>query len=367
MAALHNRVDARILREQMRRSGEDRTTLSFYKYHHIDQPHQFRDWWFLKLSDIGVLGRIYVAHEGVNAQISVPTAHMVAFDHIMADTGFLGTVRRNYAVDDNGKSFFKLKILVREKILADGLDDSTFDPGNSGVHLKAEAFNQLTEDPNTLVIDMRNHYESEVGHFEGAVTPDVTTFRESLPVIADLLKQHADKNIVMYCTGGIRCEKASAWFKHQGLKNVFQLEGGIIEYSRRCQQLGLPNKFKGVNFVFDERLGERISADVISRCHQCAQPADNHTNCANDACHLLFIQCAACAASMQGCCSDVCVAFNALPVEERLVQRKWQRFNGSRFGAHGYRPEFKALTVANKTLQLRAEPQKIERLLNEQG
>jgi UPF0176 protein len=168
---------------------------------------------------------------------------------------------------------------------------------------------------------MRNHYESEVGHFQDAVCPDVDTFRDSLPIIEDMLQEHRDKNILMYCTGGIRCEKASAWFKHKGYPNVFQLEGGIIKYARDVKEQNLENRFIGKNFVFDERLGERISEEVISHCHQCGGLSDSHTNCRNKACHLLFIQCAECAASMHGCCSDACRTIASLPEEEQKLLR----------------------------------------------
>jgi len=141
---------------------------------------------------------------------------------------------------------------------------------------------------------------------------------------ADLNVHKEDKNLVMYCTGGIRCEKASAYFKHKGFKNVFQLEGGIIEYTRQVKEQKLENKFLGQNFVFDERRAERISDDVIAHCHQCGAPFDVHTNCANDACHLLFIQCDKCKEEMNNCCSNTCKEIHALPYEEQKALRKGQ-------------------------------------------
>ena len=214
---------------------------------------------------------------------------------------------------------------MRSKILADGLNDTTFDVTDKGIHLDAAAFNQLTDDPNTLLIDFRNHYEWEVGHFKGAVLPDVDTFRESLPFIEEtVLKGNEDKNIVMYCTGGVRCEKASAWFKHRGFKNVHQLEGGIIKYANDCKEQGIENKFIGKNFVFDERRGERITPDIISVCHQCGKPADTHTNCLNNACHLLFIQCEECQVKMENCCSTACMDVIHLPAEVQKELRKGQ-------------------------------------------
>ncbi len=320
--ALYNRINGKELKEKIRQSTEPRTTISFYKYHHIGDPATFRDDLYKLLDQIRVLGRIYVAKEGINAQISVPTSQLDTFRTQLFSIDFLNGIRLNLAVDDNGKSFFKLKILVRKKIVADGLNDETFDVTNCGVHVNAEQFNQLADDPNTVVVDMRNHYESEVGHFKNAILPDVDTFREELKVVEELLQDQKDKNLLMYCTGGIRCEKASAWFKHIGFKNVFQLNGGIIKYAQEVKDQHLENKFVGKNFVFDERLGERISEDIISVCHQCGKPCDTHTNCKNDGCHLLFIQCEECAQKYNGCCSTECAEIILLPVEKQKEIRK---------------------------------------------
>ena len=322
MKHLHNRVNGKELREKVRNDPTERVTLSFYQYAHIGNPDLFRDHFYTMLAPLGVLGRIYVAREGVNAQISVPTAGFEKFKQKLREIVFLDGVRLNLAIQDNGKSFFKLKIQVKNKIVADGLNDDTFDVTDRGLHLDAESFNMLTDRPGTVVVDMRNHYESEVGHFEKAITPDVDTFRESLSEVEAQLKDKKDHHIVMYCTGGIRCEKASAYYKHKGFKNVYQLDGGIIEYTRQVKEKGLVNKFRGKNFVFDERLGERISEEIISRCHQCGKPCDSHINCANEGCHLLFIQCDECAQKYKGCCSNECKEIMELPEEEKKNMRK---------------------------------------------
>ncbi len=337
MKRLYNKVNRLVLKQQLAESTEDRTTLSFYRYRSIDNPQGFRDELYLWMEKLGVLGRIYIAQEGINGQISVPSEHFDQFKtELYAIDGF-ADLRLNIAIEDDGKSFFKLKIKVRDKIVADGLNDDSFDVTQRGQHLNAQEFNELTDQNNTIVVDMRNHYESEVGHFDKAICPDVETFREALPLVEDMLEEDKDKNIVMYCTGGIRCEKASAYYKHKGFKNVFQLDGGIIEYARQVQEQGLDNKFIGKNFVFDERMGERISDDVIARCHQCGEPCDIHVNCANDACHILFIQCENCAERYQACCSDKCSDFMQLPEEERQERRKTEEFNGTKFGKGRYK------------------------------
>ena len=322
---LYNKLSANERAELIEKAGKERLTLSFYKYARISNPQEFRDRLFIKWNSLDVLGRIYVATEGINAQLSLPAENFENFKTHLDSIDFLENVRLNIAVEQDNMSFLKLKVKVRDKIVADGLNDDTFDVTNKGIHVNAEMFNDLIEDENTVLVDMRNHYESEIGHFKNAVTPDVDTFRESLDIIEDDLKAHKeDKKLVMYCTGGIRCEKASAYFKHKGFKNVYQLDGGIIEYTRQVNEKALENKFIGKNFVFDERRSEKISDDVIAQCHQCGKPCDTHVNCANDACHLLFIQCEDCKAEMDNCCSSTCKEINALPYEEQKALRKGQ-------------------------------------------
>ena len=322
---LYNKLSAEERAALIDQSGERRLTLSFYQYAKIDNPKIFRDHLFITWNAMDVLGRIYVAHEGINAQLSLPANQFKAFKEHLDTITFLKGVRLNIAVEQDNKSFLKLKIKVRHKIVADGLNDETFDVTDKGIHVDANAFNTLIEDNNTVLVDMRNHYESEIGHFKNAITPDVDTFRESLDIIeADLKEYKEDKNLVMYCTGGIRCEKASAYFKHKGFKNVYQLEGGIIEYTRQVKEQGIENKFLGQNFVFDDRRAERISDDIIANCHQCGKPFDVHTNCANEACHLLFIQCDECKEEMNNCCSETCKEIHALPYEEQKALRKGQ-------------------------------------------
>jgi len=320
---LYNTLSAEERAELIDQAGKQRLTLSFYAYAKIENPQQFRDDLFIAWNALDALGRTYVAKEGINAQMSVPAENIEAFRETLQVYDFMAAIRLNVAVEQDDHSFLKLTIKVRDKIVADGLNDETFDVTNIGVHLKANEFNQILDDPNTIVVDFRNHYESEIGHFKGAITPDVETFRESLPIINEQLKDYKeDKNLVMYCTGGIRCEKASAYFKHQGFKKVFQLEGGIINYAKQIKEENLESKFIGKNFVFDHRLGERITNDIVSQCHQCGKPCDNHTNCENEGCHLLFIQCDECKAIMENCCSTECREIIHMPLVDQVKLRR---------------------------------------------
>ncbi len=322
MANLHNRVSRKELKQFIKNDPTPRTTISFYNYTPIGDPEKFRNDLYRQFREIGVLGRIYIAKEGINAQVSIPTSAIESFRNFLHSLEGFQEVRFNVAVDDDGKSFYVLDIKVRKKIVADGIHDPSFDMRKKGKYVNAEKFNQLTEDLNTIVIDMRNHYEYEVGHFENAIEIPSNTFRAQLPMAVDMMKEKKDQNIIMYCTGGIRCEKASAFMHHSGFKNVFHLEGGIINYIRQVKGEGLTNKFIGKNFVFDERLGERITGDIIAHCHQCGKPCDTHVNCVNHSCHLLFIQCDECKARYESCCSSACRDFIHLPEERQKELRK---------------------------------------------
>lgn len=331
MSVLHNRLSQAELKKMLVAEEEPRITISFYRYFFIEDPVEFRDDLYKKLHSLKVFGRIYVAHEGINAQVSFPESNTNDFQKIIEKTPGLEALRLNIAVQHEaaenmrpagGKSFWVLKIKVRDKIVADGIEDEEFDMANKGSYVTAEEFNLLSNDNNTIVVDMRNHYEYEVGRFENAIEIPSDTFRQQLPMAIDMLKDAKEKNIIMYCTGGIRCEKASAFMLHNGFKNVYHLEGGIINYANTVKEKGVQNKFHGKNFVFDDRLGERITDEIIATCHQCGFLADTHTNCANDGCHLLLIQCEKCAEIFNGCCSNNCKDIFALPQDKQKELRK---------------------------------------------
>ena len=320
---LYNKLSALERARIIDENSQERITLSFYKYFKLGNTSLFRDHLYMSWSNLDILGRIYVSKEGINAQLSVPKENFEKFKISVNEFSPLKDIRLNVALEHFSKSFLKLTIKIRDKIVADGLDDSTFDVTRIGEHLDAKRFNEMLTDKDTICIDMRNHYESEIGFFKGAIKPDVDTFRESLEIIdKELDKNGRDRSYLMYCTGGIRCEKASAYLKHKGIENVFQLEGGIIEYTRQVKEQKLENNFLGKNFVFDERRGERVSDEIVSNCHQCGAPCDTHVNCANESCHLLFIQCDDCKKQMNNCCSEECKEINALPYEEQKSLRK---------------------------------------------
>lgn len=344
--ALHTQKSKKIIlsREEQKRfaieENIERRTLSFYRYVKINDPEAFRKKLLEKWKELGCYGRIYIAHEGINAQMNVPIENWELFDEFIQSLLELKGVPYKIATEEKDTpSFYKLTIKVKEKIVADGLDDASFDVTNTGEYLTAKEMNAYIDDPDAVVVDMRNAYESEVGHFEGAITPDVDTFRDELKVVPEILKVHKNKKIALYCTGGIRCEKASAWLQHNGFRDVRHLRGGIIDYKHQVDAQGLPNKFQGKNFVFDERLGEKVGDDVISHCHLCAkEKSDTHYHCKNQACHILFLGCDTCIAKKGGYCSYTCMAFDSLPARikklftHRNYKKKLPQFRKHRMG-----------------------------------
>lgn len=334
---LHNRINKKELELRLMNEPFNRATLSFYRYIYLNNPQEFRDSLYTAWDHFNCFGRIYIAREGINAQMSVPVHHKKEFLAHLNSVPELKDVPVKWAVEDDGKSFYKLTVKVRPKLVADGLSGDSFDVTNVGKHLTPVEFHNMLDQPDTLAVDMRNHYESEIGKFENSICADSDTFSEGIIKVTELLQEHKDKTILLYCTGGIRCEKASAYLKHKGFKDVNQLYGGIIEYANVIKQTGYPSKFIGRNFVFDKRLGEDIDGSVISRCHQCGEPANKHVNCANNDCHLLFIQCDKCAVKYDSCCSKDCQMALALPQSERLTLRKekFHKYSKSKIFSRG--------------------------------
>ena len=331
---LYNKLSAEERANIIDQNSQERVILSFYKYFKLGNPSLLRDHLFFLWSDLDVLGRIYVAKEGINAQLSVPKYCFEKFKISVNEIVPLKNIRLNIALEHYSKSFLKLTIKIRDKIVADGLDDSSFDVTKVGEHLDAKRFNEMLNNKNTICIDMRNHYESEIGHFKNAILPQSETFKQELPMVKQLLSENKNDKILLYCTGGIRCEKASAYLKHNGFRDVNQLHGGIINYKKQLiENPKLENKFIGKNFVFDERLSEKISEEVISFCHQCGSKCDTHINCKNMSCNLLFIQCEKCKEKFNSCCSSECKKIMDLPENEQKNLRQGS-VNKKRFNSH---------------------------------
>ena len=318
---LYNQKDRPQLKAELAAEKFTRMTCSFYRYVNIDNPNALRDELYNEWIELNVLGRVYIAEEGINAQISIPAPKFDTFIELLSKREYLADMPIKHAVEE-GQSFIKLAIRVKKEIVAYNVPENEYNMNQVGTHLNASEFNKALESPDTVVVDMRNYYESEVGHFHNAILPDVKRSQELLPEVKSLLQNNEDKEVLLYCTGGIRCEKASSYLLHHGFKDVKQLKGGIIQYAQDVKTENIDSKFIGSNFVFDQRLEERITDDIISKCHQCENSSDTHTDCLNQACHILFIQCEKCREKFEGCCSLECQDFAALPIEEQRVLRK---------------------------------------------
>ena len=318
---LYNQKDRSQLKAELTAENFPRITCSFYRYVNIDNPNRLRDKLYKEWIELNVLGRVYIAEEGINAQISIPESKFDTFIGLLNKTDYLADMPIKHAVEA-GQSFIKLAIRVKKEIVAYNVPEDEYNMNQVGNHLNASEFNEALDNPDAIVVDMRNYYESEVGHFNNAILPDVERSQELLPEVRKLLQNNKDKEVLLYCTGGIRCEKASSYLLHHGFEDVKQLKGGIIQYAHDVKAKNLHSKFIGSNFVFDQRLEERITDDVISQCHQCGDPSDAHTDCLNQACHILFIQCEKCGNKFDGCCSIECKDFAVLPLEEQRVLRK---------------------------------------------
>lgn len=306
MRPLYNIYSREELRKQRSAETFVRKICSFYRYTLIDNPTQFRNDLYQAWDKLNIIGRTYIASEGINAQLSVPEPHWEAFLHSLEVFPYTEKMFVNEGLTEGNDAFLKLDVKVRDKIVADGIEEDIFEVSEKGTHLDPLSFHQKLDDPNVIVVDTRNDYECEIGHFENALLPESENFRDVLPELAIKLKDKKKDPILMYCTGGIRCEKASAYFKRHGFENVFQLQGGIINYLRETKKEGLPSKFHGSNFVFDGRMAEPIDEKNLGTCISCGAPYNKHVDCANVRCHKLMVQCENCATSLKSCCSKAC-------------------------------------------------------------
>lgn len=312
-------------------------TLLYYCYSTIENAEEFAQQHLEFCKSLGLVGRIIVANEGLNGTVSgTPEACRIYMDHIHADERFAKTDFKIDEVDE--PSFIKMHCRYKAEIVHSGLrNPQVINPTQAtGIHLEPEEFLEMKDEDDVVVLDVRSDYEHNIGHFKNAVRLDIENFREFPEKINELAK-YKDKKILTYCTGGIKCEKASALLLHEGFENVYQLHGGIIKYGKEVGG----KDFEGKCYVFDNRVAvdiNTVNPTVISTCFNCGAHTTKMINCANPECNEHFTQCDACGEKMEGCCSETCQShprkrpydgtgyYVKIPQAVNLSKRKYKKF-----------------------------------------
>ncbi|QCI26394.1 rhodanese-related sulfurtransferase [Buchnera aphidicola] len=286
---------------------KSRINLSFYKYCNIDNLMTLKNNLYIVLNTLNVFGRIYISREGINAQISVLKKKYYIFKKSLKYLNVnFQKIHMNVSLD-NTQSFWMLKIKIRNRIVSDGLVNFQYNNDNTGKCLKYFQVYKMLNNSRTIFVDMRNIYEYNIGRLKNAIHIPGHTFRLQLKNMLNTLEKYKNNKIVLYCTGGIRCEKATAWMKYHNFKHIYHIEGGIINYIRESKRNFLPIQFQGKLFVFDYRMMEKVSNHKLSLCHKCNNICDNYINCSYNRCHRLVIQCKYCYIKYHSYCSTRCM------------------------------------------------------------
>lgn len=305
-----------------------RRILLFYKYVHIEQVQPVCDWMRATCIGLDLKGRIILAVEGINGTVAGSVEATEAFTKIMDAHPLFKKIDFKDSVESGVHDYFpRLRVVVKNEIVRMDVDTEQVSVRDAGKHLTPEqAHALLAKKPDDLVVlDGRNYYEARVGHFEGAIKPEIRYFREFPEYIDKNLEQFKGKQVFMYCTGGIRCERASAYLKLKDVaKQVYQLKGGIHRYIEKFPQ----GFFRGKNYVFDDRIEVKVNDDVIGSCDLCKVPYDTYTNCLNAKCNKHFICCVDCKKNYAETCSKECqqlVANGLVPLRPplRIAQREF--------------------------------------------
>jgi len=282
-------------------------TLLYYCYSRIEDAEQFASNHLQFCKSLNLKGRIIVADEGLNGTVSgTVESCKVYMDTLHADARFS---KIDFKIDDvEEPSFIKMHCRYKSEIVHSGLrDPGIINPElKTGIHLEPVDFVKMKEDPDVVIVDVRSNYEHSIGRFKNAITFDIENFRD-FPKMINQLAQYKDKKIITYCTGGIKCEKASALLLHEGFDQVYQLHGGIIKYGKEAGG----EDFEGKCYVFDNRVAVDVNSVnplVISTCRNCGTHTTKMINCANPECNEHFTQCDECGEKLDGACSEVCQA-----------------------------------------------------------
>jgi len=278
--------------------------LLFYKYVVLSEPEAILEWQQTLCKSLDLRGRIILAKEGINGTVGGTKEATDAYIAAMEQHPLFDKIDFKTAPGGNDH-FPRMRIVIKNEIVNLGLDTQKVSVKDTGTHLTPEQAHQLmNEAPENLVIlDARNNYESRIGTFKGSLTPDIDTFREFPDYVDHNLEAFKDKKVLMHCTGGIRCERASAYLKQKGIaQEVYQIEGGIHRYIEKFPD----GHFRGSNYVFDARIAQRVNEDVLGNCDLCNVACDYYVNCVNAQCNNQFLACKQCRKTYKECCSTLC-------------------------------------------------------------
>ena len=293
--------------------------LLFYKYVTIENPEAIRKWQRALCEKLKLTGRIILAHEGINATLAGPDASAHEYVEIMNQHELFGGIDFKTA-DGDATAFPKLKISVKEEIVRLGVDPNIITVKDTGQYLTPEQTHKLLEEnpEDLIVLDTRNDYEWEIGRFKNAILPDIKTFREFPEYVDKNLESYKDKQVLMYCTGGVRCERATAYLNVKNVaKKVYHIQGGIQRYIEKYPD----GFFRGSNYVFDSRVNVKINTDTLSNCALCQTPWDQYINCTNALCNKHLLACPDCTTKYNHTCSQTCqtlIATNQAPQRSKF-------------------------------------------------
>ena len=287
----------------MKKNSKEYLILLYYFYTKIEDPESFCEEHHLYCINNNLLGRIIIAKEGINGTVSGKREDCIRYmQDLIADKRFKGIEFKVDEVEEN--AFQKLYVRVKPEIVNSGLHD--VDPTvRTGVFLEPDEFRRMKDEDDVVILDVRSNYEHELGRFKNAITLNIDNFRD-FPMHVKELENLKDKKVITYCTGGIKCEKASAFLLDQGFQNVYQLHGGIIKYGMETGG----EDFEGKCYVFDNRVSvevNHVNPTTIAHCHICGDPCDRMINCANPECNQHIPVCEKCGWDYDGACSTECM------------------------------------------------------------
>lgn len=280
------------------------TILLYYKYVDIKYPEAIKQWQRSLCESLELTGRIIIAHEGINGTVAGTDEATQAYIKAMNEHELFGDIDFKTA-QGGSESFPKLKIKVKNEIVRLGVDPVKVTVKDTGQHLTPQQTHELLSNPpkDLVILDTRNNYESAVGTFEGSITPDIRYFRQLPAYLDENIDKFKDKEVLMHCTGGVRCERATALLVQKGVaKKVYQVKGGIHRYIEQYPD----GHFRGKNYVFDKRITVKVNDDVLGSCYLCKKPCDDYFNCLNALCNKHFICCEPCLQEFNKTCSSKC-------------------------------------------------------------